>query len=470
MIKDVRERMNRLFDTDKVSEEKTNEYQSKIKAMDGTKEYNPFLDKSGNLINKYIDYQGLLDNPNVNKKAKEYISNATGLTASTKEYKPQTATKETVSSPIQPVVPQKQEKLGFISAKYETGGWDGGKISSGTGDYGGISYGIPQFSTKTGSADNFVDWLKRNHKEIGNYFGDYKAGTEEFSNAWREAAKNYGDTFSNYQTQYAYDSYVKPLIELAKQKTGVDYTRSPALRELVYSTAIQFGGGNLGLSALGDVNASMSDKDIVNASYDKKINNYKNYFKSSSSAVQKSVRNRFENEREDVLALLGDSYTQSLNRSAGTISKPTLQVGARIANTSSYNNSAARGQCVWYVRGRMKEKLGIDTGPLGNANEMWYNVKTSARLAPSAENIKPDTIATYQTGTSPSGAKYGHVIYIEDVVGDTVYYTEGGSSYYKNGTDGVVKTASKQDILNGVNSNGGKIGSGLIGFIDLQKV
>lgn len=62
------------------------------------------------------------------------------------------------------------------------------------------------------------------------------------------------------------------------------------------------------------------------------------------------------------------------------------------------------------------------------------------------------------------------MIYIEDVVGDTVYYTEGGSSYYKNGTDGVVKTASKQDILNGVNSNGGKIGSGLIGFIDLQKV
>lgn len=470
MMKEVQKGIGDLLNLDKVSEDKTSSYQSKIKHMDGTDAYNPFLNRSGQLINKYIDYQGLLDNPRVNKKAKEYISNATGLTASVKEYTPQTELKKNSISPIQPVSPKQQEKLGFISAKYETGGWNGGLVSSGKGDYGGVSYGIPQFSTQTGSADGFVHWLKKNNKEIGNYFGNYKAGTTEFSNAWKQAAQKYGDVFSNYQTQYAYDSYVKPLIDLAKQKTGVDYTRSPALRELVYSTAIQFGGGSLGLSALGTVNSSMSDKDIINASYDKKINNYKNYFKSSSSAIQEGVRNRFVNEREDVLALLGDSYTQALNRSAEAKRSPAVQEGVRIANTSKYNNSAALGQCVWYVRGRMKEKLGKDTGPLGNANEMWYNVKPSARLTPSAASIKPDTIAAYQTGTSSGGAKYGHVIYIEDVVGDTVYYTEGGSSYYKNGTDGVVKTASKQDILNGVNSNGGKIGSELIGFIDLQKV
>lgn len=140
----------------------------------------------------------------------------------------------------------------------------------------------------------------------------------------------------------------------------------------------------------------------------------------------------------------------------------TDSIGKKIANTSAYNNSAAKGQCVWYVRGRMSEKLGKDTGAIGNANEMWYNAKPEAKLSASADNIKPDTIASYKYGSN--GNEYGHVIYIEDVVGDTVYYTEGGTYYTNNGTTGVVKTASKSDIM-----NGGSVGKGLIGFIDLSQ-
>lgn len=150
------------------------------------------------------------------------------------------------------------------------------------------------------------------------------------------------------------------------------------------------------------------------------------------------------------------------NTNQNTSSNLSDKVGAKIADVSGYNNSAAKGQCVWFVRGRMKQKLGKDTGSLGNGNQMWYNAKESAKLAPTAENIKPNTIASYKTGLSEAGKKYGHVIYIEDVVGDTVYYTEGGSYYYNNGTIGTLKTASKKDILNGSS----KFGYGLIGFID----
>ena len=144
-------------------------------------------------------------------------------------------------------------------------------------------------------------------------------------------------------------------------------------------------------------------------------------------------------------------------------------VGKRVANTSSYNNNAAKGQCVWYVRGRASEKLGKTVGSLGNANEMWYNAKSDSKLSATADNIKPNLIVSYKSGTSSAGKKYGHVIFIEDVVGDTVYYTEGGSGYYKNGTDGVVKTATKQGILDGINTNGSRMGSEIVGFIDLSK-
>ncbi len=143
--------------------------------------------------------------------------------------------------------------------------------------------------------------------------------------------------------------------------------------------------------------------------------------------------------------------------------------GSRVANSASYNNDAAKGQCVWYVRGRAKEKLGVDTGAIGNANEMYYNAKDSAKVSASAENIKPNMIVSYSKGTGSAGQTYGHVIFIEDVVGDTVYYTEGGSGYYQNGTDGVVKTATKQGILDGVNTSGARMGSGVLGFIDLTK-
>lgn len=46
----------------------------------GDKQYNPLLNSDGSLFNKYLDYQGLLDNPNVSAKAKQFISDATGLT------------------------------------------------------------------------------------------------------------------------------------------------------------------------------------------------------------------------------------------------------------------------------------------------------------------------------------------------------------------------------------------------------
>lgn len=58
--------------------------QDKIAKAYGTsakplKEYNPFLKKSGELVNPYINYQSVLDNPRVTQKAKYFIEKATGL-------------------------------------------------------------------------------------------------------------------------------------------------------------------------------------------------------------------------------------------------------------------------------------------------------------------------------------------------------------------------------------------------------
>lgn len=60
-------------------------FKNKAAKLYGTEnaEYNPFLDKNGNVFNKYLNYQSILDNPNVTAKAKQFITDATGLTQST---------------------------------------------------------------------------------------------------------------------------------------------------------------------------------------------------------------------------------------------------------------------------------------------------------------------------------------------------------------------------------------------------
>lgn len=49
--------------------------------------FNPFLKKNGELLNPLLNYQRLLDNPNISKKAKNYITQATGLSPTVTEQK-----------------------------------------------------------------------------------------------------------------------------------------------------------------------------------------------------------------------------------------------------------------------------------------------------------------------------------------------------------------------------------------------
>ena len=315
MAFNLKDLIGNIFYTDKKEEteeqQKTEDLQKKTSNVFGTNEkstvspMNPFLKSDGKLFNPLLNYQKLLDNPNISQMAKKYIQQATGLSPTVIQTNGQNTGKSITPNNSNSYEGKNisNKGIGFISAKYESGG-NGGTVSSGSGDAGGVSYGVSQFSSKVGSADSFVSWLKQTNPQMASAFKNYKAGTTEFSNAWKQTFSQYGDDFTNVQKQYTFNSYVKPLADLAKQKTGIDYTRSTALTELLYSTAIQFGASSLGLSALGNVKPGMTDEQIINASYDKKISNYKNYFSSSSSAVQESVKNRFINERKDVLQLL----------------------------------------------------------------------------------------------------------------------------------------------------------------------
>lgn len=95
------------------------------------------------------------------------------------------------------------------------------------------------------------------------------------------------------------------------------------------------------------------------------------------------------------------------------------------------------GQCVWYVRCRALEKCNKNTGIYGNANT-WYNTAKAKKLSV-GKSPRTNSIACFNSGA------YGHVIYVEYVDNNYVYYTEANANGDNavSTDDGVLKRQTK---------------------------
>ena len=204
--------------------------------------------------------------------------------------------------------------LGYMCFSDEVGSdGDGSYVSPGTGDYGGISYGLYQFSTTTGSAKDFVNWSKdNNYPEIYKIFqdaGNPKAGTPAFGRAWKKCYKELEGKFEEAQTEFAMGELINPGYEKVKKETGIDLKKSRARTEFLISTANQFGRGgivtlfkevqNKGIKLSDD----MSDTELLGIMCQHKYDTVDYHFRSSSSAVQRSARLRFKREKKELLKI-----------------------------------------------------------------------------------------------------------------------------------------------------------------------
>lgn len=190
-------------------------------------------------------------------------------------------------------------QIGDTSRKYEVGKGGPATVSSGKGDYGGVSYGTYQLSSKMGTCAAFV-------KRMGytQYFGFAEPGTANFSALWKTAPEYYSN-FGADQHEFIKITHYDPQIEHLK-KNGIDLSkRGPAVQDSIWSTSVQFGGAtNLIVKALKGVDVNkMSDIELVSAIQDYKIANNSVLFKSSSPAVRSSTLTRAKNEKADLIRL-----------------------------------------------------------------------------------------------------------------------------------------------------------------------
>ncbi len=198
--------------------------------------------------------------------------------------------------------------LGKTSKHRESGSQGPAAISSGKGDFGGVSYGSYQLASNTGTLD---EYLKATHN-YNHAFDGLKPKSEAFNQKWRELAKS-DPGFHQSQHDFIAASHYEPFIRnLAKE--NYDFTdRGKAIQDMAWSTSVQYGSGQKTVDKIKRAEtesgldfSTATDAEIITAVQDSKLRHYKQDFKNSKPNVQEGVRNRIPAEKADLLLL--DKY------------------------------------------------------------------------------------------------------------------------------------------------------------------
>ena len=212
--------------------------------------------------------------------------------------------------------PAGAQPLGSLSRQYEARGGPG-TVSSGNGDSGGVSYGSYQLSTNRGTAQRFVDSLRTSNPDYHAALSGHAPGTQEFSNAWRELAQRDPQGFDRAQHDFIQATHYDVAARGIQRDTGLDLnTRSAALRDVAWSTAVQHGPGDADSGAreifqralAGRDPATVTDEQLIHDIYAERgrrdANGELEHFSRNSAAVQRGVANRFVSEEANALEML----------------------------------------------------------------------------------------------------------------------------------------------------------------------
>lgn len=238
---------------------------------------------------------------------------------------------------VEPVEPPKPAEMDDFTAvaslarRYESSG-DPASISTGTGDLGGVSYGLYQFASAVGVVDDFVAWLQRySDPSLANYgrvLATHPVNSEEFKDAWRELGTVDPGNFGRLQDEFVMKQYLTPVQRLlVKEKLHLSHHTS-ALRAVAFARAIQNGptgaknlfvlaGTRLGYPNLSYLDDAYFDDQLIGAVYDQLVDECDhvelgddgwlrspNDLVRGSRSVVNGQRTRFVSERADALALL----------------------------------------------------------------------------------------------------------------------------------------------------------------------
>lgn len=175
------------------------------------------------------------------------------------------------------------------------------------------SYGLIGFTTVKGKkyVTDFMNYVSKIDNDFyEKYFKDSKVpGTVTFDTGWYTASKTESEKFKNYQFNFIYLAYVKPVVKSIEKTYNIDLMSSKASTEFIFSTATQYGEkGTLTLFEKAKITSDMSEKEIIEKIQQEKIDSLGVYTYTDSwkydDKYREGVKVRAEKELKQFLELL----------------------------------------------------------------------------------------------------------------------------------------------------------------------
>lgn len=203
-----------------------------------------------------------------------------------------------------------EHKAGRLSAQYESNseidyiGYD---------SRGGTSYGQYQIASKTGTMDYFLRFLDDKAPDIAGKLraagpSDTGGRSGRMPAAWKAVAASDPRRFEALQHEFIRSNNYSPAAKSIVLTTGVDVTkRSYALREVLWSTAVQHGPGGaerIFTQAIEKAEAMPPGQDFDKAVIEEVYRVRGQKFFRHNKRIREAVLSRFQDEKTTAIALL----------------------------------------------------------------------------------------------------------------------------------------------------------------------
>ncbi|MHC1712189.1 MAG: hypothetical protein AB9872_08570 [Solidesulfovibrio sp.] len=203
-----------------------------------------------------------------------------------------------------------EHKAGKLSAQYESNN----EIDCiGYDRRGGTSYGQYQIASKTGTMDYFIKFLDEKAPDLASKLksagsADTGGRSGSMPNTWREISATDPKRFEALQHEFIRTNNYVPAAKSLVLTTGVDVTkRSYALREVLWSTAVQHGPAGaekIFSQAIEKAEAMPAGQDFDKSVIEEVYRIRGQQFFRHNKRVREAVQSRFRDEKTTAIALL----------------------------------------------------------------------------------------------------------------------------------------------------------------------
>lgn len=195
---------------------------------------------------------------------------------------------------------------GGVLWKYESG--HHGAEAIGYDRHGGTSYGRYQISSRSGSMRRFVSYLKEKAPDLAARLtasgpSDTGGRSGRMPEEWRKITSEDPQRFESLQHDFIHRTHYEPARLKVLDKCGLDVEgRSPAMREVLWSMAVQHGpsgAARIFRNAVRpeDIASGKTDREIIKTVYDARIQR----FAKASPTLRAALKSRYLREANQIL-------------------------------------------------------------------------------------------------------------------------------------------------------------------------